>query len=105
MHEVVETDDIITVHVRPRLLKMALLLGTLTSDICQASCDGDSVTGTPYTNEYILIIHFVPAENGRGELPKMSIMKEFVDSRHTLKFFTEEGVKAAAAVGGAPATL
>jgi len=53
----------------------------------------------------MIIIHFAPAENGRGELPKMSIVKEFVDSGYTLKFFTEERAKVTAAAGGAPATL
>jgi len=51
----------------------------------------------------MLIIHFVPAENGGGELPKLSIVKHFVDSGYTLKFFAEERAKVAAAAGGAPA--
>jgi len=104
LHEVVETGDVITAHVRPRLLKMALLFGTLTSDLRQASSAGETATGTPFANEYMLIIHFVPAKNGSGELPKMSIIKEFVDSGYTLKFFPEERAKVAAA-GGAPATF
>ena len=39
----------------------------------------------------MFIFHFVPAEN--GELPKISSVKEFVDSAYILKFFAEEQAK------------
>ena len=51
------------------------------------------MNGTPYTNEYMLIAHFVPAENGRGEVSRISSIKQFVDSGYTLKFFAEEGAE------------
>ena len=83
---------------------MTLLLETLTSDLCQASSEGETVNGTPFTNEYMVIIHFVPAKGGRFELPKMSLAKHFVDSDITLKFFAEQA-KLAATARGAPTTL
>jgi len=96
LDEVVETGDVIAAHVRPRQLNTACLLGALTSDLCQASTEGESATGTPYAHEKMLVIHFVPAEND-SDLPKMSTVEEFVDSQYVSKFYPEERARVAAA--------
>lgn len=54
-----------------------------------------SVSGAPYTNEYMIVAHFVPAPpplnpNMPRALPKMWLVKEFVDSSFSLKFFADE---------------
>lgn len=73
--------------------------------ICnQGASTGESATGTPYANEYMIIIHFVPPREGGDGLPKMSVVKEFVDSGTAVKFFTEERAKAAKAAGTQPGT-
>lgn len=99
IHEVIEAGDKLTVH---------------------GSTRGKSWSGTPYTNEYMLLIHFThptpstlsPSSSsgggGGGEsledefsaitfgrsdadrLPKIRLLKEFVDSSVTLQFFRDE---------------
>ncbi|KAF5320887.1 hypothetical protein D9619_002117 [Psilocybe cf. subviscida] len=65
-------------------------------------CSSKSVSarGTPYANEYSLFIHYVPlpagidpySPLGEGEqLPKMKLVKEFVDSQFSASFFAKEG--------------
>ncbi|KAF8070379.1 hypothetical protein FPV67DRAFT_1668238 [Lyophyllum atratum] len=86
-------DDSLEHHILPkRPEQKAIFIG---------SSIGESATGSPYTNEYMLIIHFTPPAEGSDGLPKMSLVKEFVDSGTVLKFFTEERAKAdkAAAAG------
>ncbi|KAF8959946.1 hypothetical protein BDZ97DRAFT_1598129, partial [Flammula alnicola] len=75
IHEVIEADNKMTVHF---------------------SAGGESVTGAPYGNEYIIILHFVPSPESEGPhaLPKIRFVKEFVDSAFSSKFFTEERAKA-----------
>jgi len=75
IHEVIEADEKMTVH---------------------ASSVGESASGAPYINEYMIIVHFVPAPPpaGPSALPKMRYVKEFVDSASSIKFFTEERAKA-----------
>ncbi|CAA7260398.1 unnamed protein product [Cyclocybe aegerita] len=77
IHEVIESDDKIAVH---------------------ASSKGESTLGTPYRNEYTLMITFVPpSPSSPGEpveeLPKMRHVKEFVDSAFSANFFSEEQAK------------
>jgi len=43
-----------------------------------------------------MIMHFTPPEEGSTGLPKISLVKEFVDSNAVLKIFKEEKVKATA---------
>ncbi|KAJ3500254.1 hypothetical protein NLJ89_g9882 [Agrocybe chaxingu] len=74
IHDVIESDDKIAVH---------------------ASSKGESTLGTPYTNEYTLMITFTSPSRGSPdvhveELPKMRCVKEFVDSAFSAKFFSEE---------------
>ncbi|KAF5385845.1 hypothetical protein D9615_002328 [Tricholomella constricta] len=80
LHEVIEAGNVITVH---------------------GSSAGDSATGAPYKNEYMLIIHFAAPKEGGDGLPKISRVKEFVDSSAVTKFFTEERAKAAKAAAAA----
>jgi len=75
LHEVIEAGDTIVVH---------------------ASASGLSMADTTFTNEYNITMHFVPPENGEG-LPKITFVKEFVDSENIVKFFAEEREKSAAA--------
>ncbi|KAG6813765.1 hypothetical protein H0H92_007717 [Tricholoma furcatifolium] len=76
LHEVIEAGDVITVH---------------------GSSIGESATGAPYNNETIVVLHFGEPDDGGYELPRMTMVKEFVDSSSVLKFFTEERAKAARA--------
>ncbi|EAU91886.1 hypothetical protein CC1G_04653 [Coprinopsis cinerea okayama7 len=55
----------------------------------EASTRGRSFSGTPYTNEYILLLHFTQPQY-EGDLPKIRYLKEFVDSTASLNFFKEE---------------
>ncbi|KAF6761043.1 hypothetical protein DFP72DRAFT_879911 [Ephemerocybe angulata] len=66
--EVIEAGDKMTVH---------------------ASSNGTSLSGTPYRNEYVLMIHFTPPVEAGG-LPRMRYLKEFVDSGFSMRFFKEE---------------
>ncbi|KAF4621480.1 hypothetical protein D9613_001045 [Agrocybe pediades] len=61
----------------------------------QASSVGESANGTPYSNEYMSIVHFVPVtpSSDPDALPKICLAKEFVDSAFSIKFFTEEQAK------------
>lgn len=60
-----------------------------------ASTKGESVSGTPWANEYIFILHFgAPKADG---LPKIISFKEFVDSAAVVKFFTDDAAAQAAA--------
>lgn len=77
IHEVIEAGHRMTVH---------------------ASSKGESIAGAPYANEYTMIIHFTPAPISLtpGEdppLPKMMLVKEYVDSAASQKFFIEERAK------------
>ncbi|KAH6910289.1 hypothetical protein BKA70DRAFT_1424835 [Coprinopsis sp. MPI-PUGE-AT-0042] len=75
IHEVIEAGDKLTVH---------------------ASSLGKSWSGTPYSNEYVLMVHFAPSlrpshsPTTSVELPKIRYLKEFVDSSVSLDFFREE---------------
>jgi ketosteroid isomerase-like protein len=60
-----------------------------------ASTKGESVSGTPWANEYIFILHF-GASKADG-LPKIISFKEFVDSAAVVKFFTDDAAAQAAA--------
>jgi len=77
IHEVTESKDVLTVH---------------------ASATGEGASGAPYANEIIMIIHFVPPKEGEDGLPKMALVKEFVDSTLVTKFFKEERAHAMEAV-------
>ncbi|KAF5322021.1 hypothetical protein D9619_002121 [Psilocybe cf. subviscida] len=68
-------------------------------------CSSKSVSarGTPYTNEYSFFIHYVPlpadvdpcSPLAEGEeLPKMALVKEFLDSGFSASFFAGEGAVA-----------
>ncbi|KAG5650998.1 hypothetical protein H0H81_010257 [Sphagnurus paluster] len=65
------------------------------------SSAGESVSGSPYGNEYMLIIHFAPPKEGGDGLPKISKIKEFIDSARVLKFFEEERGKGAGEIADA----
>lgn len=91
IHEVIEAGDKLTVH---------------------GSSRGKSWSGTPYTNEYVMIVHFTPPPaspssppttstspsatvispyaTSTTNLPKIRYLKEFVDSSVSLDFFKEE---------------
>ncbi|KAG5636051.1 hypothetical protein H0H81_009247 [Sphagnurus paluster] len=78
VHEIAETvGDVVTIH---------------------ASCLGESIFGAPYVNEYMVFLHFVPPKEGGDGLPKISMVKEFVDSSVMNKFFPEERAKLSAAM-------
>ncbi|KAF8589497.1 hypothetical protein K439DRAFT_1253540, partial [Ramaria rubella] len=55
--------------------------------VIHASSTATSTTGYPYANEYNLILHLV--SQGEG-LPKISMIKEFVDSKFAVEFFVGE---------------
>ncbi|KAJ6489649.1 hypothetical protein C8R47DRAFT_1320203 [Mycena vitilis] len=74
LYEVIEAGSAITVH---------------------AASEGESVSGTPWKNEYILIFHFTQPSD--GNLPKIVSFKEFMDSAAVQKFFAEDAAKAAPA--------
>ena len=61
---------------------------TINSYSLQARGAGATITGHPYTNEYIFIFTLQPSING-GE-PKISYIKEFIDSLYMSQFFVEE---------------
>ncbi|TFK26259.1 hypothetical protein FA15DRAFT_573174, partial [Coprinopsis marcescibilis] len=55
--------------------------------------EGESVSGTRYNNEYMMLMHFSPLtqeEIENGQLPKIRYLKEFVDSTYSVQFFKEE---------------
>jgi ketosteroid isomerase-like protein len=54
------------------------------------STKGKSVSGTPFANEYIFIVHFAAAPLTTGSLPKIKSLKEFVDSAAVMRFFAED---------------
>ncbi|KAF9012707.1 hypothetical protein BDQ17DRAFT_721185 [Cyathus striatus] len=56
---------------------------------------GESVRGTPYNNEYILMLHFAPLQMGESE-QKICFVKEFVDSDTIIKFYAEDAARARA---------
>ncbi|KAJ4483774.1 hypothetical protein J3R30DRAFT_1827439 [Lentinula aciculospora] len=59
------------------------------SIVIHASSVGTSLSGAIFTNEYIIILHFTSSTKS-GELPKITSVKEFVDSKVTFEFFQEE---------------
>ncbi|KAJ3896146.1 hypothetical protein GG344DRAFT_61546 [Lentinula edodes] len=59
------------------------------SIIIHASSVGASLSGATFKNEYMIILHFAPSPE-LGELPKITSVKEFVDSKTTAEFFQEE---------------
>lgn len=67
----------------------------------QGIANGESASGTPYMNEYMLIIHFVPPKEDGDGRPKIALVKEFTDSAVAVKFFTEERAKAVKAKAAA----
>ncbi|KAH9485738.1 hypothetical protein JR316_0002653 [Psilocybe cubensis] len=75
IHEVIEADNKMTAH---------------------ASSNGVSVSGVPYANEHVLVIHYAPVSESAGPdaLPKMRLVKEYVDSSFSLTFFAQERAKA-----------
>ncbi|KAG7444738.1 uncharacterized protein BT62DRAFT_933786 [Guyanagaster necrorhizus] len=68
VHEIIEAGDALTAHVQS---------------------DGVSKLGTPWNNEYILMLRFVPSKTP-GELPKIGMYKEFLNSAFVRDFKTEE---------------
>jgi len=52
-----------------------------------ASSKATSTTGFPYSNEYNILLYVTPQPTGP---PKISVAKEFVDSKFTLEFFVAE---------------
>lgn len=52
----------------------------------------ESVKGTPLNNEYVLIFHFVPrsAQDDADALPKICMVKEFIDSAASSRFYLDE---------------
>ncbi|KAJ7437433.1 hypothetical protein B0H11DRAFT_2107144 [Mycena galericulata] len=72
LYEVIEAGSVFTVH---------------------AASKGESVSGTPWANEYIFILHFTAPK--AGGLPKIVSLKEFVDSAAVAKFFSEDAAAAA----------
>ncbi|KIJ51378.1 hypothetical protein M422DRAFT_158316 [Sphaerobolus stellatus SS14] len=52
-----------------------------------AMSSGKSTTGAPYNNEYCLTFYLVNQDDG---LPKISYLKEFVDSKYSSEFFAGE---------------
>ncbi|KAJ3999381.1 hypothetical protein F5050DRAFT_1805115 [Lentinula boryana] len=69
LHEVVESND--------------------NSIIVHASSVGTSLSGATFTNEYMIVLHFASSAKS-GELPKITRVKEFVDSKVISEFFQEE---------------
>ncbi|THV06168.1 hypothetical protein K435DRAFT_849268 [Dendrothele bispora CBS 962.96] len=67
LHDVIETEDTIVAH---------------------ASSVTQGVYGTCSTSEYMITLRFAPPSE--GELPKISYVKEFVDSLSSVEFFKEE---------------
>jgi len=68
------------------------------SIIIHASSVGTGLSGAKFSNEYMIFLHMKPSDNPE-ELPKISKVKEFVDSKHTVEFFREERRRVGAAVG------
>ncbi|KAF8891849.1 hypothetical protein BD779DRAFT_1513480 [Infundibulicybe gibba] len=57
---------------------------------------GESFSGTPYANEYMLMMHVAPVMDGSSETLKIVAMKEFVDSAFSMTYFANERAKWAA---------
>lgn len=88
LHDVIEMGDTIVLHVG------ALLhIPTLTVMQIQASATALSIRDNTFSNEYCIIFHLVPPDE-EGIMPKISFVKEFVDSSNVAKFFAEEREKA-----------
>ncbi|KAL0574813.1 hypothetical protein V5O48_007150 [Marasmius crinis-equi] len=68
LHEVVEGEDTIVIH---------------------TSTAGEGLNGTSFAGEEMITFHFTPPKRSE-ELPKISFVKEFVDSQSTYQFFLEE---------------
>ncbi|TFK65000.1 hypothetical protein BDN72DRAFT_846132 [Pluteus cervinus] len=65
--------------------------------VVQASSTAQSTTGFPYYNEFMIIFHLqLSAVDG---VPRITLIKEFVDSAFTVNFFAEEKVRIAASKG------
>ena len=60
----------------------------LSLHLIQARGAGTSITGHPYTNEWIFIFTLQPSTDG-GE-PKILRIKEFLDSLYMSQFFAAE---------------
>ncbi|KAJ7145774.1 hypothetical protein C8R44DRAFT_689847 [Mycena epipterygia] len=60
-----------------------------------AASKGESISGTPWNNEYIFVIHFNTGT--AGGLPKIVSLKEFVDSASMGKFFVADAAAKSAA--------
>ncbi|KAG5636669.1 hypothetical protein H0H81_007231 [Sphagnurus paluster] len=87
-------------NVQPMFKRFHLTIHDLVeTDSAVASSEGESVTGAPYANEYVIFLYFVPPKEGGDGLPKISMVKEFVDSARSVKFFTEERARGVAAKG------
>lgn len=106
IHEVIESGHKLAVHVRNTSLEAldtSVFPITHATLFIQCSSKSLSARGTPYANEYSLFIHYVPLPAGvdpfaplaEGEnLPKMALVKEFVDSGLSSSFFAGEGATA-----------
>lgn len=85
MKEVVEQPGKVVLHVSSSL---ELSVVGLSLDVMrQASSTAISITGAPYANEYMFIIHFRETQDGAC---RIASVKEFVDSRFTTEFFAAE---------------
>ena len=60
----------------------------------QAALQAESVKGTVFNGEYILIFHFMPKlpTDDVDALPKICLVKEFIDSAASAKFYSDERV-------------
>ncbi|KAK1231655.1 hypothetical protein PQX77_005221 [Marasmius sp. AFHP31] len=68
LHEVIEGEDTVVIH---------------------TSTLGEGLNGTSFAGEEIITFHFTQPLNSR-DIPKISSVKEFVDSQSTYQFFLEE---------------
>lgn len=53
------------------------------------SSNGESITGHPYENEYMVALHMMASSSGDGSR-KIGMVKEFVDSDASKSFFPAE---------------
>lgn len=85
IHEIVEAPGRIVFHVS--MCGAGVECRIHISLSVQASSKGTSSTGAPYDNEYSLFFHVAPQPTGP---PKVSMVKEFVDSKFSVAFFIAE---------------
>ena len=68
----------------------------------QATSKAMSTTGVPYANEYNILLYITPQSSGP---PKVSLAKEFVDSKYSLEFFGAERERQAALAASSKARI